>query len=230
MTARDRLAEGLRNMRRQLRPRSRPEGTDWHRAGVGGRWEELGALQFGFLRDQGLKPHHHLLDVGCGSLRGGVHFIRYLEPGHYVGIEKEPDLLAAGRDIELTREGLTDRAPRLHATGAFDLDWLPASVSFEFALAQSVLTHLRPELIQLCIRRVLPRLTPDGVFFASFFESGDARTVLGPAHGWRDDELLHPRYPLSRLRELAADAGAELEYLGAWGHPRDSKMVALRPR
>lgn len=228
MTARARLVELLRHARLRLAPQRRPAGPDWHRAGVGGRWEELGALQFAFMRAQGLQPHHRLLDVGCGSLRGGVHFIRYLEPGYYVGIDKQPDLLEAGRSIELVRAGLQDRAPQLHATGEFDLDWLDPETRFDYALAQSVLTHLRPGLIRLCFQSVTARLGPDGVFFASFFESDNDRVTLGPAHGWRHDELQEPHYPVTVLRSLAEEAGARLDYLGPWGHPRDTRMVALR--
>ncbi len=157
-----------------------------------------------------------------------MHFIRYLDVGHYVGIDKQPELLQAGADIELVRAGLQDREPRLHATGEFDLDWLDPDLRFDFAIAQSVLTHLRPGLVRLCIERVVNRLAPDGVFYASFFEAEDHRVALGPSHGWRQDELQHPRYPLDVLRTLAEQAGAQLEYLGPWGHPRDSRMVALR--
>ena len=60
-----------------------------HRELVGGLWEELGVLQFEFLVKRGLKPHHRLLDVGCGALRGGVHFVRYLDPGCYHGIDRK---------------------------------------------------------------------------------------------------------------------------------------------
>lgn len=228
MASRDRLSEIVRNARRRLRPRGRPAGPDWHRAGVGGRWDELGELQFEFLLSRGLLPEHRLLDVGCGSLRGGVRFIGYLRPGHYVGIDKEQDLLDAGRDVELPRAGLVDKRPRLRATPDFDLSWLPPDERFDMAIAQSVLTHLRPDLIRLCIERVTARLTEDGVFYASFFESTDGRAVLGPPHGWREDELLHPRYPVEQMRALATEAGARMEYLGAWGHPRDSRMIALR--
>ncbi len=38
---------------------------------VGGLWDEIGQLQFDFLRAKGLLPRHKLLDFGCGSLRGG---------------------------------------------------------------------------------------------------------------------------------------------------------------
>lgn len=42
-----------------------------HRELVGGMWDEIGTLQFVFLRDHGLEPSQRLLDVGCGALRGG---------------------------------------------------------------------------------------------------------------------------------------------------------------
>src|SRR6476620_10345865 len=63
-----------------------------HRDYVGGLWDEIGQLQFDFLVSNGLKPQHYLLDIACGSLRAGIHFIPYLETGHYLGIDKEPEL------------------------------------------------------------------------------------------------------------------------------------------
>lgn len=38
---------------------------------VGGDWEKIGKLQFEFLVSRGLRPHHRMLDIGCGTLRGG---------------------------------------------------------------------------------------------------------------------------------------------------------------
>jgi len=227
VTARARLGDLLRWTRARL-GLARPRGRDWHRRGVGGRWDVVGPLQFEFLIRQGMEPQDRLLDVGCGSLRGGVHAIAYLEPGHYFGIEKEASLLAAGREVELTRARLTDRNPHLHVSGTFDVDWIPAHIQFEYALAQSLLTHLRPGLISLCFEQVLPRLTPDGVFFATFFECPDGEDSLGPSHGWRADELQHPRYSLGTITRLARDAGGTVEYIGSWGHPRDQRMIAVR--
>jgi SAM-dependent methyltransferase len=87
--------------------------SDWHRNIVGGMWEEIGRLQFDFLVEKGLKTDCYFLDVGCGSLRGGVHFIRYLEPGHYFGIDKSKELLDAGRNVELKRYNLLEQNPIL---------------------------------------------------------------------------------------------------------------------
>jgi hypothetical protein len=88
-----------------------------HREYVGGLWDEMGELQFDFLVEQGLMPSDVLLDVGCGSLRGGVHFIRYLEPGNYLGMEKEQELLQLGVKSELGMESLQARRPELLASG-----------------------------------------------------------------------------------------------------------------
>ena len=74
-------------------------------------WDEIGKLQFDFLVRSGLQPHHYFLDVGCGSLRGGVHFIPYLETAHYLGIDKEVDLINAGIERELGHDLYESRRP-----------------------------------------------------------------------------------------------------------------------
>jgi hypothetical protein len=68
-----------------------------HRGAVGRMWEEIGNLQFEFLTARGPHPHHHLPDVGCGALRGGIHFIRYLVASNYHGVDVNASLIEAGR-------------------------------------------------------------------------------------------------------------------------------------
>ena len=72
------------------------EAPSDHRAYVGGAWDEIGQLELTFMKSMGLNRSHHLLDVGCGALRGGIHFIQYLHPAHYYGIDLNPQLLEAG--------------------------------------------------------------------------------------------------------------------------------------
>ncbi|MGH7055210.1 MAG: hypothetical protein ACREFK_05155 [Stellaceae bacterium] len=88
-------------------------------ARIGGFWEEIGKFQFAVMTAHGLMPRHSLLDIGCGCLRGGVHFIRYLEPGNYVGVDVNQSLLDAGYDVELASAGLQARMPRGHKMLAF---------------------------------------------------------------------------------------------------------------
>ena len=196
---------------------ARPTGELWHRRGVGADWDGVGKHQFDVLLSQGLSPQHRLLDIGCGSFRGGVHFIEYLDTGHYYGIEKEPSLLEAGRDLELTPRGLLDKKPHLHVIDDFDLDSVGNDLLFDFMLAKSVFTHLVPEDIELCLRRVMPRLRSDGTFLATYNASLDGRIDLGVSHRWRKKERGVTHYPRAWFEELADRLGLRVTPVGARG-------------
>ncbi len=116
-----------------------------HRDVIGGLWEELGQLQLDFIIREGLKPHHKLLDIGCGSLRGGIHYIRYLDVGNYVGMDPHISLLDAGYEIELACCGLKERMPRENLICTDDFDPPFPDSAFDFAVAQSVFTHATSE-------------------------------------------------------------------------------------
>lgn len=206
-----------------------PSIPDWHRAVVGGLWDEIGQIQFDFLVTHGLQPHHHLLDVGCGSLRGGIHFIGYLAPGHYVGIDANRTILEAGRTIELTRHDLWWKKPTLLHVRDFDVAHL--GIAFDFAVAVSVLTHLPREAVSQCLQRTAQVLAPGGRFYATIFEAPPgyvgplehARTDGEPLVSYPDRDPFH--YDLATLMQLADAAGLTLEYVGDWGHPRGQRML-----
>jgi cyclopropane fatty-acyl-phospholipid synthase-like methyltransferase len=69
-------------------------------------WKMKRDFQIHFLRSMKLAPEHYLLDIGCGTLRGGVPIIQYLQESHYYGIEVREDALDEGRS-ELEEEALT---------------------------------------------------------------------------------------------------------------------------
>src|SRR3954467_1442195 len=96
-----------------LRGRERAIKRNGHRRYVGGSWDEFGRLQFDFLVGQGLRPENVLVDVACGSLRAGVHLIPYLDPGNYLGIEKERLLIEGGLEHELPAAVREERRPEL---------------------------------------------------------------------------------------------------------------------
>lgn len=55
------------------------EKVNWKTGeGIGGMAKEHGQWQLEFMKKQGLKKSHTLLDIGCGVLRGGRYFIDYL--------------------------------------------------------------------------------------------------------------------------------------------------------
>ena len=56
--------------------------------------------------------------------------------------------------LGLKRYTLAEKEPQLFKIDDFSLSALPPEVEFDFMLAQSVFTHLTPELIELCVKRV----------------------------------------------------------------------------
>ena len=199
----------------------------WHRVWAGGKWDVMGPKQLEFLAGEGLLPAHRLLDVGCGPLRAGIHFAGYLEPGNYYGIELNGSLLDAGYERELTPE-LRDRLPRDHlrATDRFDCDF---GVAFDYAIAQSLFTHVSLNHIRLCLFRVAQRLTPEGRFYATFFEAPKGHPLDAPlAGGRRWTERNAYFYYRRDLRWAARWAGCEMRYIGDWDHPAGQRMVEFR--
>jgi len=193
----------------------------WHREAIGGNWDKFGKLQYDFLLDKGLKSHHYLLDLGCGSLRGGVLFIPYLEDRHYYGVEKEPRLLEAAQ-VEL-KEYKIEKIPLLFHIENFDLS--PIDAEFDFMLAQSVLTHLRPNMIELCLSKVVPKLKEDGHFYATFHHMGKTpRKGSFNRHPWRRNEVGRAEYKFEFFEELAEKFGIKITNLGKWGHPASSML------
>ena len=206
---------------------------DQHRESVGGLWNELGRLQFEFLRDVGgLRPEMYLLDLGCGCFRGGVHLIPYLCPGHYYGLDANQSLLEAGLTIELPKAGLS--LSRDHVLVRDDFDARSFSVNFDRVLAVSVWTHLPLNHIQRSLDEVSRVLAPGGILYASFFLCPEDQDLLSPyGHpigdivSYRDRDPYHQR--LDDFEFLIRQAGLPLrmEYLGDWGHPRNQFMLAL---
>jgi len=197
---------------------------------IGSLWEEMGKHQFEFLLSQGLQPDSRMLDVGCGTLRGGIHFIRYLEPGGYAGIDPESRFLGIGRRL-LQKEQLESKSPTLVKMGDFGFGRLGGE--FDFALAQSVFTHLPLNDIVRCLINMGQVLAEDGKFFATFFENPQGKANLEP--------ILHPtvdtpnlfsyfdrdpyHYDLATFEWACQDTGLKVEYIGDWNHPRDQKML-----
>lgn len=210
-----------------LTPEQLREGE--HRTRAGGLWDRMGELQLRFMVDQGLERSSRLLDVACGPLRAGIHFVNYLDEGNYYGIDINATLLDVGYDVEMPPE-LRPKLPRDHlrATDRFECDF---GVGFDFALAQSLFTHIPLNDIRLCLHRVAPQMNPGGRFFATFFEAPPDFPLDGvldgdnPAKRDKFGERNPFWYWASDLEWAASFSPWRFRYIGDWGHPRNQKMV-----
>jgi SAM-dependent methyltransferase len=201
-----------------------------HREVVGGLWDEIGDLQFRFLIEHGLQPQHTLLDIGCGSLRGGVHFIRYLEAGNYVGVDINQSLLDAGFDVELKAAGLQDKMPRENLVCLAKFEFDQSGRQFDFALAHSMFTHLTFNNIRRCLERLTSAMKIGGHFFATFFELPPiANPSLPHTHAPGEIVTYDTRdpyhYKLADFFYAASGLPWQIRYLGKWGHPRGQRML-----
>jgi SAM-dependent methyltransferase len=232
------IARKLKLRRRAVRAARKlglpePMGRNWHRSAVGGKWDEMGRFQFDYLVGDGLAPEHFMLDVGCGSLRGGVHFIRYLQGGHYHGVDADARLLAAGRK-ELEQAGISDKRPVLVADDQFQL--VKFEQAFDFILAQSVFSHLPFNKIARCMAEVERVLAPGGRFYATFFANTGPRlrTDQIPVHADVSLNINLDRDPFyydpDIFRWLCDGSDLDVDYRGDWGHPRTQHMLVFTKR
>jgi hypothetical protein len=205
-----------------------PHGADGvrqlgHREYVGGKWDEIGRLQFDYLVSRGLEPHHVLLDIACGSLRGGVHFIRYLDPGNYLGVDKEHELVARGLEHELPPDIREAKRPELLVNDRFEFERL--SKRPDMALAQSLFTHLPASHIERCLAKLRAVAPAHHCFYATFLEV--RRPVENPE---RPHDAMSWFYTRRQMLKFGNRTGWRGTYIGDWDHPRDLKMVLYRPR
>ena len=205
-----------------------------HRALIGGLWEEMGAWQFNLMRSVGLAPDHRFLDVGCGSFRGGVRFVPYLQPGRYFGFDLNQALIDVGYEQEIVAAGLGERLPRENLAATDEFDCAGFGGDFDFALAVSVFTHLPLNHMRLAFERLAPELKPGGRFVFTYFECPEpaptAIPITQPPAGVVTYAARDPyHYRRADIIHAAAGAPLEIEWPKAAPHPRGQKVaVAVR--
>lgn len=186
-----------------------------YQAAVGGMWEEIGRLQLDYLVANGLQPHHTLLDIGCGTLRAGRHFIPYLQAGRYTGFDLSPAAINAARRLVLT-EGIAEKRPRLFVNRSGELTF-PYSQRYDFLLAHSVFTHLPEANIELAMAHIGRVMHPGSLFFFTFDD----------AEKFRRTTTIFP-YPFEFFRTLAGRYGFDIERRFHYPHPRGQSMAIVR--
>lgn len=181
-------------------------------------WEEIGQLQIDFLKNEGLLPAHRLLDIGCGTLRGGRHFIRYLNAGHYTGTELSAKAVVAALGL-IEREALTSKAATIIHVPDGRLTFEDLSSPFAYIFAQSVFTHLAERHIEQCFAN-LPKVMDDQSRF--YFTYNEATEPTRSS-------FKNFAYPLGILRAIAEANGLTVEDVSErYPHPRQQRMARVK--
>jgi SAM-dependent methyltransferase len=181
----------------------RPEHYGW-----------MGAYQFEYLLRRGLREGDSLLDIGCGSLRGGRLFIPYLLPGRYHGIEWDLSLIQEGIEHELGRSILEVKRP----TFLIDSDYTCSAFdrSFDYLLAHSIFSHTPLGHLRRCLAEARKCMLPASVFAATFTPGSS---------DYGEERWGQATYRPETIASMAADAGLTC----VWDevHPYGQQWVLL---
>ena len=159
------------------------------------RWKKIGRKQFRFLRNHGLERHHRMLEIGCGNLRAGRHFVRYLDAGQYTGVDISPEILLAAQETIVSNE-LQAKEPRLYLVSGTSLEFLP-DAAFDVAHAHSVFSHTPLEVIDAYLAAVHRLLRPGG-----FFDFTYHHTDQDPWDFLQEDYYYPTQFLLDRARAV----------------------------
>ncbi len=189
-----------------------PPGSNHFRAFVGYpmKYDLIAAMQFNLLTSLGLREHHHVLDVGCGSLRAGRLLIPYLLPNCYYGLEPEKWLVEDGIRYNTGRDIIEIKSPHFQYRSDFSLTSF--GVQFDFILAQSIFSHASASQVMICLSEAAACLAPGALLVASF--------VLDK-EDYQGTTWLYPTcvgYTASSMMRFAAKAGLECTLID-WPHP-----------
>jgi SAM-dependent methyltransferase len=199
-------------------------GDQQYRAYVGPPedYDLIAAMTFNLLTTLGLRQHHSLLDIGCGSLRIGRLLIPYLNRGKYFGLEPHQWLVEAGIKHELGEEVVQIKRPTFFFSDSPDTV-ARAKVLFDFALAQSIFSHCGLDLIKGWLSAVSRSLAQGGALVATFLpgEEDSLRT------GWIYPECVN--YRPTTLERVAAEVNLRFQILD-WKHPRQTWALFATPK
>jgi predicted TPR repeat methyltransferase len=204
-----------------------------HRALIGGMWDEIGRLQFNFLRNSGLTPSNRLFDIGCGSLRLGVHAIDYLASANYWGTDLNQALLDAGYEKEIVPAGLADKLPRSNLVVDEEFTFTGIPNEMDFVIATSVFTHLPLNHMRVCLVNLARHITSPCTFFFTVFTPSEGSPITEPFHHPRGGVVTYSHrdpyhYNLADLHHAAVETPWSVEFIGDWNHPRNQMMVRAR--
>jgi len=198
----------------------RPGDPHWQAyVGPPRQYDFMGATQFRLLCALGLRAHHDVLDLGCGSLRAGRLLLVYLESGRYHGIEPNRWLVREGIRREVGRFLAWRKRPRFDHNADFRCDGF--GKRFHYVVAQSIFSHAGKDLVRHALGNVREALRLDGLFLATFVHGDEDFT----GDGWIYPECV--AYRPDTVRALADESGLAALPI-PWYHPRQHWWLLAR--
>ena len=124
------------------------------------------------LLGQGLNPESKVLDFGCGVLRVAYWLMRFLDSGHYYGIEPARQRVEYGLRYLFTPEELALKQPHFDFNPDFDSSVF--GTQFDFFLATSIWPHACKRQIEASLNSFTRDAAPAGIFLTSYLPARSA--------------------------------------------------------
>lgn len=125
---------------------------------------EEGLAQLEILKSLGCRPHHRVLEIGCGALVAGFPIMQYLDRGNYFGIEPNEWLTISSLKIPVVAQVATEKAPLFCPRVDFRSE--PAT-KFDFIISHSILSHASNSQLDEFLIAATSQLADGGVIAAS---------------------------------------------------------------
>ena len=147
------------------------------------KWKFSGNAQFLTLLRMGLKPHHRVLEIGCGTFNLGRYLIPYLDTQKYVCVEPNKWLIRSSLDamdsnnnndndsINILFNVFTALKKKIELLHRYDFNASSVVKSnkdkFDFIYSHSVLSHASMSQLDAYVEISSRLLKPNGVSLAS---------------------------------------------------------------
>lgn len=192
----------------------------------GGLYEwSRGKYHLEFMRRNGLKSNHTVLDFGCGYGRTAIPLIRFLEKNRYFGVDLSSKRITMAKEW-VSRESLTDKNPYLAASDDSKFSYLNSN-SVDVIWTYSVFTHMPEREMKIILREAKRVLTPNGIIFFSYSAVSD--------DGVTRPSIKDFRYPENKMAHILNEEGYDFEKRADWDDDLEesvrssvSRMLVLR--
>lgn len=183
-------------------------------------YDLISAMVFNLLTCLGLKQHHKVLDIGCGSLRCGRLLIPYLNKGNYFGVEPNKWLVDDGVKNEIGKDLVSIKQPSF--SYADTLGDYATKLDLDYVFAQSIFSHGGKDVIEGWFAEFSKHICEKGIFLITFLCGEEDFEDLG----WVYPGCVY--YRPSTIAKMANGAGFAFTELN-WYHPRQTWAMLTRP-
>jgi hypothetical protein len=160
-----------------------------------------GSNLFQTLVQFGLKPEDSCVDYGCGTLRIGIHLIRYLNPGGYWGMDVSEFFLDEGR--HLVGESLwCEKRPNLRIISAGSIAEA-ANAHPAMVLSNRVMRHVAPKALPEFLGNISRLIATSGQAIVTAHWTERAPISLRGGKSWA--------HTLSEIDEIVKAYGCSVE-------------------